>query len=151
MKRFLFKIAFIALFVCMVIFTERSQSKRYALINNTMLNHFSIEGRVNKVSASNNRSFGIIQITIDSIYAGNYIDTPLKNGIYPYKVRNHIAEIYTEVPNDIQKGDRLSVKSDKMTVYYHLKADNRSEQNDLWINIDPTNIEFVNEHSSFNR
>lgn len=114
-----------------------------------MLNRLVIKGRVLNIKTSGNHNFGILLLEVDSINIADFVDTVLKEGIYPYKIKNDKAEVYLNVPDGLKEGDEAIVNSDKKTVVYYYKAENRRAESDIWVINDPYNIEYVKENTLF--
>ncbi|QNK62557.1 hypothetical protein H7F33_18790 [Pedobacter sp. PAMC26386] len=98
---------------------------------------------------SGNHSFGVLLLKVDSVEKGKFIDTLLKQGIYPYKIRGGMAEVYTCVPYNIQKGTKVVVDSDKKTVFYHYIVENKDYKGNLLVVENPYDIEYANAHAIF--
>jgi hypothetical protein len=57
--------------------------------------------------------------------------------------------LYTEIPDGLQKSDTYIVNSNTRTYSFTEKIDNKSYTSELYIIIDPYNIDFVKEHTVF--
>jgi hypothetical protein len=97
----------------------QSVMSKQAVLNNRILkNDLYFQGTVLRVKTSNNHNFGILLLQLDTANKSRFVDT-LKEGIYPYKIRNGLAEIYTNVADGIQKGDQIIIDSNKQKAYYY--------------------------------
>ena len=114
-----------------------------------MLNKFSLQGEVLEIKTSGNHSFGILLLKINNVNIGNFKDTILNEGIFPYKVKDGNAEVYGGIPDGIQKWDKVIVHSDKKRIYYHYVIGNRTYEGYTGIIIDPYDILYVKENTLF--
>ncbi|MDO5614807.1 MAG: hypothetical protein Q4G16_01360 [Cruoricaptor ignavus] len=111
-----------------------------------LYNNVEFEGYVTNFERSNNHSFGIIQLKVIKSNTLDF-DKKIETGIYPYKIKGDIAEIYCTVSVDRKKGDVVKVISNNETVYYNPERGN--EEGSIFIITDPYNIKFVKKNSSF--
>lgn len=116
-----------------------------------MFNDLFFQGEVLEIKSSRNHSFGILLLKLDSVNTGKFIDTLLKEGIYPYKVKGGKAEVYCGVPDGIQKGDRVVIDSGKKMAFYHYSNEAKTYKGDLSIVIDSEDIDYVKENTEFKK
>lgn len=114
-----------------------------------MFNDLLLQGEVIEIKTSRNHSFGILLLELDSVNTGRFVDTLLKEGIYPYKVKARKAEVYVGIPAGIQKGDKVIVDSNKKMAFYHYIKEDKHYNGDLGVVIDPSDIDYVKENTSF--
>lgn len=132
---------FICMLVCIYYYYRGEGKKRDAQLNNNLF----IKGRVLNIQTSNNHSFGIVLLSLDSCNFREFSTT--QHDIYPYKVKNGMAELYSPIPDGIAKGDEVIINSNKhIAVYYYVNSRQRFEGS---INIIANNrdINYVKQHS----
>jgi hypothetical protein len=111
-------IVFIGIITCVYFFSKKTVEKQDIYLKNNLF----IQGRVINIKESNNHSFGIILLALDSANVKEFHNT-LDLGVYPYKVKNGKAELYTFIPDGISEGDKVIVNSNsKEAVYYYVKS-----------------------------
>lgn len=139
------------LFVVFLFFVLRDCSKsskvRTEKRDSAMTNGLEFKGDVTAIHTSRNHSFGVISINIDRIDMGNFVDTALKGGIYPYKIKGGKAELYGIIPDGIQTGDSITViSSKKKAIYYYIVSKERYEGY-IGVVVDPNDIEYAKNNS----
>ncbi|UIR57747.1 hypothetical protein LZQ00_07965 [Sphingobacterium sp. SRCM116780] len=68
-------------------------------------------------------------------------------GIYPYKIRNGIAELYCTISVDRKLGDQVKVVSNNFMIYFNPKTS--GEVDNLYIITKGYNLNYVREHTKF--
>jgi uncharacterized protein with FMN-binding domain len=111
-----------------------------------MKNNIVFEGVVTNTKVSGNHAFGIIELKLSQSNTTEF-NKKINDGIYPYKIKGNVAEIYCTVSIERKKGDTVKVVSNEETVYYNYK--NSKEVGDIYIVTDSNNIEFVNKNTFF--
>lgn len=147
--KYLYLVILFIVFVSLLAYCYHSGEERMDKSNQVMSNNLMIKGRILDIKISGNHNFGILLLKVDSANIRKFVDTQLQGGIYPYKIKNGRAEIYLNVPDGLQNGDEAIVDSDKKTVFYHYKAENRHAESNLLVVDDPYNIEYVKENTVF--
>lgn len=147
--RYLYLVIMFVVFVCLVSYCYHSGKDRTQIRDQVMLNNLLLQGEVLEVKTSRNHSFGILLLKLDSVNTGKFVDTSLREGIYPYKVKDGKAEVYAGIPAGIQKGDKVVVDSDKKMAFYHYTKEDKHYKGDLGIVIDPSDIDYVKENTEF--
>jgi hypothetical protein len=148
MKNLYLAVLFVV-FVCLLSYCYNSGRKRTEIRDKIMLNDFLLRGEVFDIKESRNHNFGILLLKVRAVNIGCFVDTILKAGIFPYKIKGGKAEVYAGIPDGIQKGDEVSVDSDKKTVIYRYVKEDRGYEDYIGIIIDQVNIEYVKEQTTF--
>ncbi len=134
--------------VGMIIYLKKTGTQEYAKKNEVLDNDVNFSGHVIAVKQSNNHAFGIIILKIIQSNVNNFNDK-LKNSIYPYRIQENIAELYTIIPDGIQEGDIVNLKSkEKNSHFYYVKTKQKSEGY-IWVITEPLDIDFVKENTIF--
>jgi len=139
-------IILITIFVCIVIYFNKQSSVEQIESNNYLNNGIVFEGTVTRFKASNNHTFGIIQLKITKSNVKEF-NKILKSGIYPYRIKGDLAELYCTVSIDRKLGDVVKVLSNESTIYYNPEKD--TEQGSIYTITDIYNINFVKENTMF--
>ena len=140
----------IILFIVWIILIKNClsyQDSKFHEIQNNLNNNLKISGEIIDIKVSNNHCFGIMYLHVDSLYVGNFRDTILKEGIYPYKIKNNNAELYMSIPGESKIGEKVIIDSNKKTVFHTLLNGSMREYDDLSIITNPINIRYVAENS----
>ena len=147
MKYLRFFIVFV-FFIVMVLYVNSTGSKEYDEENKVMENNVSFKGFVIDIKQSNNHAFGIISLKLTESSVKEFKDS-LKNGIYPYRLQGSLAELYTIIPDGINYGDSVSLKStERNSHFYYVKTRQKSEGY-IWVVTEPEDIEFVKNNTIF--
>lgn len=137
------------MFVCLLSYCYRSGKEQTKIRDRVLLNKLRFQGEVLDVKTSGNHSFGILLLKLDYITIGEFSDTLLKNGIYPYKMKDGKAELYAGISTGIQKGDKVIVDSDKKKAFYYYIKDNKHCEGDFGVITNPFDIDYVKKNSAF--
>lgn len=147
--RYLYLLIVVIVFICLVSYCYHSGKERTIVRDEVMFNDLLLQGEVIEIKTSRNHSFGILLLELDSVNTGRFVDTLLKEGIYPYKVKARKAEVYVGIPAGIQKGDKVIVDSNKKMAFYHYIKEDKHYNGDIGVVIDPSDIDYVKENTSF--
>ncbi|MFY7816403.1 MAG: hypothetical protein ACOVRK_14575 [Chryseobacterium taeanense] len=145
MKYLRFIIMFIV-FVGMVIYFKKTGTEEYAEKNKVLKNGVIFDGIVTDIKISRNHSFGILTLDIANSNVKNF-SKKLKEGIYPYQIKDKQAEIYLPIFTERQIGDSVKLISDKEIIYYNGKKS--KDEGEVYIITNPTDIDFVKENTMF--
>lgn len=137
-------IAFIGLVALIYYFNEKQTIRNNELLRNNIF----FKGHVLNLKVSNNHTFGIILLHLDSTNV-KYFSSSLKNGIYPYRIKNGKAEIYNFIPDGIGVGDEVTVQSNALKILYHYLKSNLHYEDTLEIITDGVNIDYVKKNTNF--
>ncbi|WP_394664868.1 hypothetical protein [uncultured Chryseobacterium sp.] len=118
------------------------QSEQY------LKNNVEFEGYVTGFEQSNYHAFGVIHLKLTKSNVQKFNKT-IKNNIYPYRIQGTIAELYTTIPDGLQKLDVYKVSSNTHQYTITYKSNNKSYTSDLYTIKDPYNIDFVKENTIF--
>lgn len=91
----------IIIFICMVVGICKYSSKEGEELNKLLDNKVCFSRTLIDMKASNNHLYWIVRIRIDSSNVKKYSQLN-DNYLFPYRIKNNIAEIYCTVP--IRKG-----------------------------------------------
>lgn len=133
-------------FVFMVFYLVKDSDKHMKKMNKYLDNSIIFEGQVNRIQVSNNHAFGILELKIIQSNVKEFDQKP-KNGIYPYKIRNGIAELYGTVSIERKAGDYVKVVSNEHIIYFN--PQDSKEKGSLYLLSDPNNIDFVKKNTCF--
>ncbi|GJN58630.1 hypothetical protein ELAN_21850 [Elizabethkingia anophelis] len=111
-------------------------------------NNVEFEGYVTGFEQSNNHAFGIIhlKLTKSNISEFNKI---IDQGIYPYKIKDGMAELYTSIPEGLQKNDIYIINSNRHKYSFIDKTQKNTYISDLFIITDSFDIDFVKKNTEF--
>jgi len=115
--------------------------------NNLMQNGVVFTGKILNLNASNNHAFGVIKLKIKETNSQNFINS---NIIYPYQIKDSIAEVYHIITYNIHKGMIVKVDSNKQKVFF-FDSDSLIYSSDLTIITDDMDKNFVLNNSQINR
>lgn len=118
----------------------RKQSLEY------LQNNVEFEGVILGYQRSDNHSFGVIQLKITRSNVTEFNKT-LEKGVYPYRIKGNIAELYCTVSIERKKGDSVKVISNNQTIYYNPSTS--EEKVDIHIINDLYDINFIRKHTIF--
>jgi hypothetical protein len=139
-------------FIGMVIYLNITGEEESNRINKALNNNVKFEGYIVDIKQSNNHAFGIIRLELTESSIGEFdkkIKDTLKNGIYPYRIKGTQAELYTIIPDGIDEGDIVKLKSsEKNSNYYNVKTKENSH-GEIWMITSDTDINFVKENTIF--
>lgn len=136
------------LFIGMIIYLKKTGTEEYAEKNKVLDNDVNFSGQVIGIKQSDNHAFGIISLQVTRSSVKDFNDK-LENGIYPYRIQGNIAELYTIIPDGIQEGDIVNLKSkEKNSHFYYVKTKQKSEGY-IWVITEPLDINFVKENTIF--
>jgi hypothetical protein len=74
-------------------------------------------------------------------------DQKIKGGIFPYKIKGGIAELYCTVPIESKVGGLVKLVSKDCTIYFNPQKS--KEEGSLYIITSPYDIFFVKENTIF--
>jgi hypothetical protein len=124
MKLFMFKhksspivLAILFIVICILVFiVYRSSCKELEKGNNLMKNNIEFSGIITNLNVSGNHAFGILQLKITETNR-NLFKSSLGSEIYPYTIKDSVAEIYTHIAlPEIEKGYKVVVNSNNQTI-----------------------------------
>lgn len=135
-------------FIAIAVLLTRNGRKEYDTKNEALNNKIAFKGLVTDVNQSRNHAFGIIRLQLIESSAAIF-DAKLNEGMYPYKIKGKVAELYTIIPDGIDIGDSVSLKSsDKNAHYYNVKTKKNSEGY-IWVITNDNDINFVQQNTIF--
>lgn len=146
MLKYLKYIILLVFLVVLVIYYNKSSDAEMKQLAEYLHNNVEFEGYVSGFEQSDNHAFGIIYLKLTKSNVQEF-DKTLKRGIYTYKIKGNIAELYCTVSIERKKGDIVKLISNKETIYYN--PQNSKEEGSLFIIVDPYNIDFVKQHTMF--
>ncbi|OPB73655.1 hypothetical protein [Elizabethkingia ursingii] len=109
-------------------------------------NNVEFEGYVTGFEQSNNHAFGIIRLQLTKWNTQNF-NREIKEGIFPYRIEEGVAELYCTVSVERKKGDIVNLISNKQTIYYN--PQDSKEEGNIYIITDPVDINFVKKNTEF--
>jgi hypothetical protein len=112
-------------------------------------NNISFTGRIISYKKSTNHSYGVIRFKVikSNKETFNISDSKL---LYPYRLENGYGEFYGYIPLGIMVGQLImSDAAEKSVKLYNEKAE--FAETSVFVTSDRKFIEYVNDHTSFNR
>ncbi|ROI00994.1 MULTISPECIES: hypothetical protein [unclassified Chryseobacterium] len=144
--KYLKYIILIAFLIVIIIYYNKSANVEMKQSADYLHNNVEFEGYVTGFEQSNNHAFGIIHVKLTKANTPEFNKT-LERGIYPYKIKGDIAELYCTVSVERKKGDVIKLISNTQTVYYN--PQNSKEEGSIFVVTDPYNIDFVKKNTLF--
>jgi hypothetical protein len=136
-------------FICMVIVIFKCNSKEVEELHKVLDNGIVFSGKVIDTKISSNHCFGIAVIKVDSSNVKEYAKFS-DEYLFPYRIKDSIAEIYTYVPAELEASygkTKVSLNSNKRLLYYITEG--KTIEGDLFINTSERNIKYVKKHTIF--
>jgi hypothetical protein len=136
-------------FICMVIVIFKCNSKEVEELNKVLDNGIVFSGKVIDTKISSNHCFGIAVIKVDSSNVKEYAKFS-DEYLFPYRIKDSIAEIYTYVPAELEASygkTKVSLNSNKRLLYYITEG--KTIEGDLFINTSERNLKYVKKHTIF--
>ncbi|MCJ7932442.1 MAG: hypothetical protein MUW56_02095 [Chryseobacterium sp.] len=144
--KYLWYIILLGFFVAIIIYYNKSSDIATKQSVQYLRNNVEFEGYVTGFEQSDNHAFGVIHLKLTKSNTQEF-NKVIKEGIYPYRIKGDIAELYCTVSVDRKKGDIVKLVSEEQIVYYN--PQNSKEEGSIFIITDPYNIDFVKEHTVF--
>lgn len=146
MLKYLRYVILFGVLVAVVIYYNRSSDAAMKKSSEYLHNNVEFEGYVTGFEQSDNHAFGVIHLKLTKSNTLEF-NKIIKNGIYPYRIKGDIAELYCTVSVERKKGDIIKLVSNEQTIYYN--PQNSKEEGSLFIITDTYNIAFVKENTMF--
>lgn len=109
-----------------------------------LTNNIKFSGEILDLKVSKNHLFGIIKLKVDNTNTKMFL--PPDTNMYPYKIKDSIAEVYHYISNDLKKGIRVEVNSnDRIISFYN--GETFMYDLDMWIITEKENIKFIKENT----
>lgn len=119
--------------------TEKLESEKM------LSNNIKFEGVITKLNISKNHAFGIITLKILKANVKEFSPS-IHNDIYPYAIRDSVAEIYHYVSPTLKIGMRVELDSEKKNIKFYDK-DVFMYDSDIAIISEELDIKFVQDNS----
>lgn len=146
MLKYLKYVILLAFLAVVIIYYNKSSDAEMKQSAEYLRNDVEFEGYVTGFEQSSNHAFGVIHLKLTKSNIQEF-NKALKRGIYPYRIKGDVAELYCTVSVERKKGDVVKLVSNKEIIYYN--PQNSKEEGSIFIIIDPYNIDFVKEHTMF--
>nr|WP_315035465.1 hypothetical protein [uncultured Chryseobacterium sp.] len=144
--KYLWYIILLGAFVTVIIYYNKSSDATMKKSEEYLHNSIEFEGYVTGFEQSNNHSFGVVHLKLTKSNTKEF-NKIIKKGIYPYRIKGDMAELYCTISVERRKGDIVKLVSNEQTIYYNPK--NSKEEGSIFIIVDPYNIDFVKKHTMF--
>jgi len=144
--KYLWYIVLLGCFVAVIIYYNKSSDTTIKQSERYLRNNIEFEGYVIGFEQSDNHAFGVIHLKLTKSNTQEF-NKVIKKGIYPYRIKGDIAEVYCTVSVERKRGDIVKLISEAQTVYYN--PQNSKEEGSIFIITDPYNIDFVKKHTIF--
>lgn len=135
-------------FVGLVLYVTKAGTKEYDKQSQVLKNGVVLEGFVTDIKKSRNHGFGILTVNVSNSTVKEF-SKELKQGIYPYQIKDKKAEIYLPIYIERQIGDHVQLISDRQIIYY--KGKKTEDEGEVYIITNPSDIDFVKKNSVFNK
>lgn len=112
-----------------------------------MKNNFHFEGIITKIQVSNNHAFGILQLKVTKSNINEY-RPKLEDALFPYVIKDSIAEVYTGIYVGYKIGDKVIVDSNKIAIEF-FEGNTRIDKGDIFITTETADIDYVKKHTVF--
>ncbi len=145
MLKYLKYVILLAFLAVVIIYYNKSSDAEMKQSAEYLRNDVEFEGYVTGFEQLSNHAFGVIYLKLTKSNIQEF-NKALKRGIYPYRIKGDVAELYCTVSVERKKGDVVKLVSNKETIYYNPQ---NSKEGSIFIIIDPYNIDFVKEHTMF--
>ena len=146
MLKYLRYVVLLGFLVAVVIYYNRSSDVAIKKSSEYLRNNVEFEGYITGFEQSDNHAFGVIHLKLTKSYTPEF-NKIIKNGIYPYRIKGDIAELYCTVSVERKKGDIVKLVSNEQTIHYN--PQNSKEEGSLFIITDTYNIAFVKKNTMF--
>lgn len=146
-SKYLKYIILLAFLATVIIYYNKSADYEMKQSAEDLYNNIEFEGYITGFKRSDNHAFGVIYLKLTKRNVSEF-DKILKKGIYPYKIKGNIGELYCTVSIERKKGDFIKLISNHETVYYNPQNSNK-EKGSIFIIKDPYNIDFVRRYTKF--
>ncbi|UIR57746.1 hypothetical protein LZQ00_07960 [Sphingobacterium sp. SRCM116780] len=152
MKNFRHIVRIFTVFVIsyLIYYNFQLSKKEIAKSNRLLHNNVAFEGIIVRIQRSNNHAFGIIELKLIKCNVNDFYKSIVHNefkGIYPYRIKNDLAELYTTISNDIKVDDSVKVVSNDLTIYYNLQKG--YEEGSLYMISEGSDLNYVRENTTF--
>jgi len=146
MLKYLWYVILLGFLIAVVIYYNRSSDVAMKKSSEYLHNNVEFEGCVTGFEQSDNHAFGVIHLKLTKSNTPEF-NKIIKNGIYPYRIKGDIAELYCTVSVERKKGDIVKLVSNEQTIYYN--PQDSKEEGSLFIITDTYNIAFVKKNTMF--
>jgi len=140
-----FIIAFV--FFAFVVYVNLSQDKQQKEMSDKYLhNNVEFEGIVTGFEQSGNHEFGVFQLKLTKSNVQEFNDS-VKGGIFPYRIKGDIAEVYASIAYYRKLNDTLKVISNNRRIYFNPSFSKETE--DIKLITKSYDLDFVKENTVF--
>jgi hypothetical protein len=146
MLKYLRYVILLGFLVAVVIYYNRNSDVAMKKSSEYLHNNVEFEGYVTGFEQSDNHAFGVIHLKLTKSNTPEF-NKIIKNGIYPYRIKGDIAELYCTVSVERKKGDIVKLVSNEQKIYYN--PQDSKEEGSLFIITDTYNIAFVKKNTMF--
>lgn len=137
----------LTLFICMIYWFYNLREKQQEKFDKHLHNNIAFEGLVTNLKRTGNHDFGIIQLKLTKSNV-KYFSDSVQEGIFPYRIRGDIAELYCSVNMYRKLNDTIKVISNNKLIYYNPLFS--KEVGNINIVFDTYNRDFVKKNTVFN-
>lgn len=145
------KVFFLVLFVCLITVWRYYGDKDEKKPAETVLekNNVGFTGRIISYSKSTDRAFGVIKFkVIKSTKEGFNVSDP--KVLYPYRIEKGYGEFYGYIPLGIMAGQLIRLNAGEKSVKLY-NGNEELAKTSVFVTSEQKFIEYVNEHTSFNK
>ncbi|MDY0905468.1 hypothetical protein [Pedobacter sp. CFBP9032] len=145
------KMFFLVLFVCLITVWQYYGDQDEKKPAETVLekNNICFTGRIISYNRSTDRAYGVIKFTVITSNKGNFnISDP--KWLYPYRLEKGYGEFYGYIPLGITAGQLVRLNAGEKSVKLY-NGNAEFAKTSVFVTSERNFIEYVNEHTSFNR
>ncbi|WP_433833400.1 hypothetical protein [Flavobacterium anhuiense] len=140
-SKYFFIISTLILSFILFNFWTNEASKSIKLLKNNI----KINGNIIDLKISKNHSFGIITLKIAHTNTKTFMPFVNEN-LYPYAIKDSVAEIYHYISIDLKKGMKVELDSDTRNINFYDK-NKLLYSSEITIISEESNVKFVKENS----
>lgn len=141
-------IILLVIFISITVYFNSNSDKKWEDLDKYLDNNVLFEGVVMNVKQSNNHAFGIIQLKLTKSNIKEF-NKVIKEGIYPYRIKGDVGELYTAIPDGLKKFDFFIVDSNSHKYKFEYKKERKIYNSVIYIIIDTYDIDFVKDNTIF--
>lgn len=110
-------IVIIVLLIIVSILNKNDWRKDKAISDRLMSNNIRFSGVISDLKPSINHTFGVITLKI-KITNTQFFSPKTGTNLFPYAIRDSVAEIYSTISYNLKKGDLVAVDSNSQEVIF---------------------------------
>ncbi|RKS26192.1 hypothetical protein CLV94_1249 [Flavobacterium endophyticum] len=143
-----YKYSIVIIIVLLIIASiiQNKNSDKEKKVSHLMSNNIKFSGIITDLKISKNHTFGVITLKINETNDKKFNPIINEKYLFPYAIKDSVAEIYTTVSDILKRGDSVKVDSDNKEVVFSNK-NGILYLGQIYITSVKRDIEFVKENS----